>query len=304
MVENANKVIRPDVLTVDQQEVMELVTLNVPLGQIAKLTGKKPDTVERLFRSASVVLNANDDAVSDYLAFIDQWDKDNGTHLLEPTPAPKGAFDLLDEQAERYWENHARGEKLNESDQQPSRLVDGQEVGNPSDASTSYTADKIRVLGTHLLRLANAIDNEWSTEQLGTALELPARIDAIDHEVARLVVVAEIILEQVQFRRKLLNSDFLGDPCWYILIDLFVHKARAKKAACKELTYITGRPTTSTLRYIKIVEEHGFTESSKDPNDQRLTLHELTPKGVRTVGKILEKIYIDYRQFELKNKVG
>ena len=80
------------------------------------------------------------------------------------------------------------------------------------------------------------------------------------------------------------RSDLFADPAWDILIDLFIAYEEGQGISVSSACIASAVPTTTALRWLKILEEEGHILRNNDPSDARrvnLYLSETTASKVR-----------------------
>lgn len=79
-------------------------------------------------------------------------------------------------------------------------------------------------------------------------------------------------------RAQLFGDDTLfGEPAWDILLDLFIAAIRQKRVAVTSACIGAAVPTTTALRWLKILEEKGLIVREEDAEDARRTFLRLSP---------------------------
>ena len=79
-------------------------------------------------------------------------------------------------------------------------------------------------------------------------------------------------------RAQLFGDDTLfGEPAWDILLDLFIAAIRQKRVAVTSACIGAAVPTTTALRWLKILEEKGLIAREEDAEDARRTFLRLSP---------------------------
>ena len=75
-----------------------------------------------------------------------------------------------------------------------------------------------------------------------------------------------------------------------MLLELFIQFAGGAKVSTKSLSLISGSPDTTAHRLIDRLEDAGLIKRSTSTSDKRVTLVELTRKGVLAVGSALKAL--------------
>lgn len=85
-----------------------------------------------------------------------------------------------------------------------------------------------------------------------------------------------------ELRSKYLPKGFFGEPAWQILLELFVGYAENPESHAVPVTDLciaSGEAQTTALRWIAILEDHGFLVRSSDIEDRRRRLVLLSEEG-------------------------
>ena len=80
------------------------------------------------------------------------------------------------------------------------------------------------------------------------------------------------------------SSDLFADPAWDILIDLFIAYEEGQGISISSACIASAVPTTTALRWLKLLEEEGHISRNNDPFDARrvnLYLSETSANKVR-----------------------
>lgn len=133
------------------------------------------------------------------------------------------------------------------------------------------------------------VDSEFSEKEFSEK-ELNEK-DLSDRECsdAKLADSAIEIYRRRRRRERKLDADLLGEPCWDILLDLFVNTVRNKPVTVTGACLASNSPTTTALRWLAILEQRGMLKRSPDPFDRRVVLIRLTNLGVEKMRAILSE---------------
>lgn len=81
-------------------------------------------------------------------------------------------------------------------------------------------------------------------------------------------------------RSKIFQSEELfGEPAWDILLDLFIATKERRRVSVTSACIGSAVPSTTALRWISILERHGFLNREADPGDARRVYVRLSPRG-------------------------
>ena len=165
--------------------------------------------------------------------------------------------------------------------QEPTRLL--------NDAAAVLEPDQMRAMAGTLLRIADAINQNWRPENVKSVFRWPSNAHRIERNSAILAVRAKTILRFRHERSKSIPMEILGEPGWDMLLELFCQFAGGAAVSSKSLTLVSGVPQTTALRCLERLEAEGLIARKQSATDRRVTLFELTKKGVAAVGSALEK---------------
>lgn len=147
--------------------------------------------------------------------------------------------------------------------------------------------DELRDVAETLLRIADAVDQNWQPENVRAAFRWPSAAAAIERNSLRLAKHAKAILRFRRERTKTIPADLLGEPVWEMLLEMFCQFSGGAAISLKSLTIASGAAPTTALRLIEKLELEGLIKRRPSPSDGRVTLVELTKEGVLAVGRCL-----------------
>jgi DNA-binding MarR family transcriptional regulator len=129
-------------------------------------------------------------------------------------------------------------------------------------------------------------------DQTPSALEaLASRLDALERMVAqgpshdrlpsdrKLANLAAAISRMRQRRARHFSKNLFAEPSWDILLDLFINQLRGLRVATTSLCLAANAPQATALRHIVRLEKEGLLRRFGAPEDRRLVLVEITPRG-------------------------
>ncbi len=98
------------------------------------------------------------------------------------------------------------------------------------------------------------------------------------------------IIRQRQMRSQHFGSNLFADPVWDMLLDLAAARAEHRLVSVTSLCIASGVPTTTALRYIKILEDMGLIERTADARDRRRRFVTLSEKGMAAMARYFAEI--------------
>ncbi|MCB2067939.1 MAG: winged helix DNA-binding protein [Erythrobacter sp.] len=158
------------------------------------------------------------------------------------------------------------------------------------DAARSLTPSELRRLGDSLLRLADAVDQDWQPPKSKSIFRWPNELSGIEKNAYNLAVKAQVEYSQRRARRKHFPGAILAEPGWDMLLELFMQFAGKAKVSTTSLCIAADCPTSTALRYIGLLEEEGLVRRTPAVHDRRVTFVELTDAGVLAMGRYLGAI--------------
>ena len=99
---------------------------------------------------------------------------------------------------------------------------------------------------------------------------VPAPASAIDAGFVR------ALIRERQQRSALFGADLFADPVWDMMLDLLAARLEGRAVRTSSLCIAAGVPTTTALRWVRILTERGLFVRVPDPLDGRGVLIELS----------------------------
>lgn len=195
-------------------------------------------------------MGANDGPVDDFIALAESWVGEDGEPILAAQPSSPQQLSL--------------------------DAIAGQ-----------FSAGQMRQLGGSLLKLADALDDDWKPEEVRSTYGWLTQAGRIERRSLQLAQVAIRIRLAANRRRRHLSGEWFGEPAWEMLLELFIQFAGGARVSTKSLVIASGAPDTTGMRVIDRLEEAGLVERSPSQLDKRVTHVGLTRQGVVAVGQVL-----------------
>ena len=141
---------------------------------------------------------------------------------------------------------------------------------------------ELRMIATHLISVANAIDSQNHRQEQKCTL---ARV-----EKDRLALLASAEAESAarQKRRSLFNQALFGEPAWDILLDLFIQTARCRRVSVKSACQASGVPVTTALRWLAKLEAYRMIKRIPAAHDRRVHYLSLTDEAQLALARWLQ----------------
>ncbi len=86
------------------------------------------------------------------------------------------------------------------------------------------------------------------------------------------------------------DADLFGEPCWDMMLDLYVQQASGKRITVSDLCLAAAVPLTTALRWVGTLEGRGLLRRRVDASDRRRSFVDLTSKGSATMGQALAEM--------------
>jgi len=80
-----------------------------------------------------------------------------------------------------------------------------------------------------------------------------------------------------RLRERFLSADLFADPAWDMLLDLTAARLEGRQVSVSSLCIAAAVPTTTALRWIKLLIDRGMVDRMSDPSDARRAFIALAP---------------------------
>ncbi|QFT78742.1 hypothetical protein FIU90_14425 [Erythrobacter sp. THAF29] len=269
------------ILSDEERLLFRIMSGGGSLRAIKKSTGLSSKKVRAIVGSARLVLAANDTAVDDFLDMVNKWPVNDQDGLFF-------AQDKVSESRAEYLVRPTRDDtKVSDENDHLDRR---QEI--IAEIEREWSPFEMRDLGGSLIRLADALDQNWDPANVQAAFHWPSAAAQIERNSIELAKKATLLKRQNSMRKKFLPEAMLGEPTWNMLLELFCQFAGGAMVSSKSLCIAADCPETTAQRYIDRLEECGLVERAKSSTDRRVTMIKLTKKGVVGVGRVLERMLV------------
>lgn len=264
-----------------EQLIFRLISSGESIGSIKKSTGLSSKQIRAIVGAARFVLAANDSAVDDFLDVVSKWPVNDQDQL----------FFAQNRVSDSRAEYLIKPSRENSKDDNDSGHYDRrQEI--IAELEREWSPFEMRDLGASLIRLADALDQNWHPANVQATFHWPSAAAQIERNSLELAKKATLLKRQNSMRKKFLPDAMLGEPTWNMLLELFCQFAGGAMVSSKSLCIAADCPESTALRYIDRLEECDLVERVKSDSDKRVTMIRLTKKGVVGVGRVLERILI------------
>lgn len=278
----SNRVITSDENVEAEHLLFGLLANSVPDQSIADLMKVSGSAIAAIRKVAKAIIEPEAGAVDDLLVLIDQW------HAQDPSIPfffSQGSPDAAPDEEGGALSNSSAGAdtiaKLNGANNR-SHLLD--------EVARDLTPADMRSLASSMLKLADALDQDWAPELVRSRYHWASKAGRLERNSVELAKIAVRVQDVGRRRERHLPSELLGEPSWQMLLELFIQFAGGAKVSTKNLCIISGCPDTTALRLIDRLEQAGLIRRAPSEEDKRVTLLELTQKGVVSVGSALQDL--------------
>ena len=159
----------------------------------------------------------------------------------------------------------------------------------------SGRAARLRAMAHEMLALANELENKYTLRK-GT-------ISAF--EFASLQALAACASKEFvdrQRRQKSFDAELFGEPCWDMLLYLFVKHVEKQRARKSQVLIAAGVPTSTAMRYFSVLRDGGYLQTESCTSDSRVTFVTLSTDGlVRMSSCLARQLRADQSGFESLN---
>lgn len=104
------------------------------------------------------------------------------------------------------------------------------------------------------------------------------------------------IIRSRQARIRFFGNDLFADPAWDMLLDLTVARVEHMRVSVTSLCIASGVPTTTALRWIKLLKRAGLVERIEDDTDRRRAFVALTEAGADSIARYFESTVKQWRE--------
>lgn len=98
------------------------------------------------------------------------------------------------------------------------------------------------------------------------------------------------IIRGRQMRLRFFGEDLFADPAWDMLLDLTAARAERRRVSITSLCIASGVPTTTALRWIKLLEQSGLVQRIEDETDRRRAFISLTDRGADAMARFFKGV--------------
>jgi len=156
--------------------------------------------------------------------------------------------------------------------------------------AASWQPRELRDLASSLLKLADAVDQDWEPPAHTSAFRWPNARTRIEKNAANLALRAREIYDDRRMRKDFVPGQLLGEPAWDMLLDLFMQFAGGARVSVSSLCLASDCPQSTALRHIDQLVALGLIRRTPSTQDKRIVFVELTTEGVLAVGRYLERV--------------
>jgi len=111
---------------------------------------------------------------------------------------------------------------------------------------------------------------------------------------------AKLTQELRKMRSKNISAEYLKEPGWDMMLELFVQKCRGKAISINSLCHASGAAMTTALRWIGTLENNGDATSRMSCEDGRVRLVEMTQDAFERMKHTM--LMQHYRTIQIANE--
>ena len=90
-------------------------------------------------------------------------------------------------------------------------------------------------------------------------------------------------------RDRIFGKGLFGEPAWDILLDLYAAQLRGRQESVASVCVAAGVPSSTAVRWIKILQNEGLVRRCPDARDQHRYLLALAPKGTAAMERFCKQ---------------
>jgi hypothetical protein len=183
-----------------EQALLTLLGRCEPVSKVAQSTGVSVRALAGVLRSVKIALEANDSATDDFLALVENWGQ------VEPE---RFMFPLSNGDEEHVMGEQVQNDLQGGSDRS-GMAKDKQAIINQIESE--WSPFQMRDLGASLMRLADAMDQNWDPANVQATFRWPSSAARIERNSLTLAKKAILLKQQIKMRNKFLPKALLGEP--------------------------------------------------------------------------------------------
>jgi hypothetical protein len=105
---------------------------------------------------------------------------------------------------------------------------------------------------------------------------------------AQSVAAARRMIRERLRRGQFFKTALFADPAWDMMLDIFIAEAEGRETPVMNLCLSSQVPETTTLRWVRTLEQAGIFVRQKDEHDQRRVLVRLSPAAAKAMASYLD----------------
>jgi DNA-binding MarR family transcriptional regulator len=134
-------------------------------------------------------------------------------------------------------------------------------------------------------------DIRRSTDHLSEILKMKGLADRISRDAQEVKAASLHHLSQIRvIRDQLFGEDIFFDPSWSILLDLYQRELEGRRVMVSDACAASGVPSTTGLRWLRVLEKRNFVVRTQDPTDRRRVFVALTPVASKKMAEIANSL--------------
>ena len=148
-------------------------------------------------------------------------------------------------------------------------------LGNKRDLNSRATPSKSERIADLLMEMAREIR------------ESPEGLDRLAKRQIDPEEMAAVVYSDRRRRDRVFGEGLFGEPCWDMMLELFVAAGKGNTLSTKSVTLGSAVPPTTALRWLENLESEGIVRRFADPDDKRRTCVELSASAHARMGEYL-----------------
>lgn len=150
-------------------------------------------------------------------------------------------------------------------------------------------------LSTRAPRIADISSPTFPNDMIGFPVKsagaaTPVSANDTRQKTSEFAATVRARIRQRRVRESLFSNDLFADPAWDMLLDLYAAELEGVDVSVSSLCIAAAVPTTTALRWIKLLSQRGWLVRHHDPKDGRRIIMRLSNDARSRLDRYFEQI--------------